>query len=322
MNLFPKIKKAWDVRKDYVKKNNLECFRLINGSGDEFPGLVVDYYVGAFQIIYKDPSVFKLQETLQQALKEVKFEISPSPENYFFEVKNFSLSDPGAAECFLGKQSNILSVQKKVIVENNLKFEIHLGEGLHTGLFLDQRENRNWIGSHAKNKRVLNLFSYTGSFSVAALAAGAREVVSVDLSKNYLDWLKRNVELNGLKVEAAPVWPRDVFDYLQFAHKKNEKFDLIILDPPTFSRHRKQVFSTEKDLKNLVSQTAHLLSPAGNLFLSINTLKLSRVDFEEEVKEALKETSFKILKKLPLPKDFKLSDSEEKNPYLKACWIG
>ncbi len=322
MNFFPKIQKAWEWRKDYVKKNNLDAFRLLNAAGDDCPGLLVDYYAGAFQIVYKEPSLFEFQSNLHEALLKINSEISDGREHYFFEVKNFALSDPGAAKCFAGKQSVILPIQKKALLENDLKYEIHLGEGLHTGLFLDQRENRQWIISQSEKKRVLNLFSYTGAFTVAALSGGASEVVSVDLSKNYLDWLKRNVELNGLKLSQAPVWPREVFDYLQFAQKKREKFDVIIVDPPTFSRHRKQVFSTEKDLKQLIAQILPLLSNTGKIFLSINTLKLNQKTFEEEVSEALQGGSLQILKKFALPRDFKLSETEKKNPYLKACWIG
>ena len=168
----------------------------------------------------------------------------------------------------------------------------------------------------------MNLFSYTGASTIAALKRGAEEVVSVDLSKNYLTWLKRNVAVNELDSKPTPIWARDAFDYLQFAEKKKDKFDLIIIDPPTFSRNGKRTFSTEKDLASLLEQSLPLLSSSGNLFICINTLKLNREDFHQQVNDVLKDSSFKILKSLSVPRDFKLTSAEEKNPYLKACWVG
>ncbi len=314
MNIFKKIQTAWDWRKAYVEKNKLEAFRLVNGTGDDLPGLMVDYYGGSFQVVFKDPIWISKKEELLRALREMSRVIDPKREIHFFEVENFSpqVGVPLAAPVHT----------KKIISEHEFKFETHLGEGLHTGLFLDQRENRKTIFFNSSDRRVLNLFSYTGAFTIAALKGGAKEVVSVDLSKNYLEWLKRNVELNGFDLRQSPVWARDVFDYLKLAQKKNEKFDLIIIDPPTFSRSGKNTFSTEKNLKALVSQALSLLRSQGNMFISVNTLKMDRRDFQLEVEKTLNGSTFQILKSLSVPRDFKLTPEEEKNPYLKACWVG
>lgn len=317
MSILKKIQTAWDWRKAYVEKNKLEAFRLVNGAGDDLQGLQVDYYAGAFHVIFKEASCFEWRKELLQDLSRISAQIDPARELRFFEVMNF-LPLP----TFSTREKGPGALLNKMIHEGEFKFEVHLGEGLHTGLFLDQRENRKTIYFNSKDRRVLNLFSYTGAFTLAALKGGAKEVVSVDLSKNYLEWLKQNVSLNEMDLKKTPVWTRDVFEYLKFASKKNEKFDLIIVDPPTFSRSSRGNFSTEKDMSSLLEESLSLLSPSGNLFFCINTLKISRELFIQKVSDVLQKTPYQILKSLSVPRDFKLTPAEEKNPYLKACWIG
>lgn len=317
MNILSKIKTAWEWRKADVEKNRLEAFRLVNGQGDECPGLIVDYYAGVFHIIYKDAFWPTESKELIRALREIAHLIDAKREILFFEVENLP-----AADKLPSLNPHRKEILTKTIQETDCRFEVQLSEALHTGLFLDQRESRRNIFFNSQDRRVLNLFSYTGAFSVVALKGGAKEVVSVDLSKNYLTWLQRNVALNGFALECAPIWVRDVFEYLKFARKKSEKFDLIILDPPTFSRSGKGSFSTDRNFDSLVSEAASLLSPQGNLFASVNTLKMNRDDFQAKVLRGLEKSDFKILKPLSVPRDFKLTAAEEKNPYLKACWIG
>jgi len=312
-----KISKAWEWRKAYVEKNKLEAFRLVNAAGDDLPGLIIDYYAGAFHIVFKEASCFEPRKELVQDLAKISSQIDPLREFCFFEVMNFS-----PLPTFAIREKGPGALLHKVIQEGKFKFEIHLGEGQHSGLFLDQRENRKIIYFHSQSRRVLNLFSYTGAFTIAALKGGAEEVVSVDLSKNYLEWLKRNVSLNEMDLKKTPVWTRDVFEYIKFAKKKNEKFDLIIVDPPTFSRSNRSNFSTERDMSSLLEEALSLLSSPGNLFFCINTLKISRELFNQKVSAVLQKTPYQILKHLSVPRDFKLTSSEEKNPYLKACWVG
>jgi 23S rRNA (cytosine1962-C5)-methyltransferase len=208
-----------------------------------------------------------------------------------------------------------------IIQEGELCFEIHLGEGIHTGLFLDQRKNRQVLGPLAKGKRVLNLFSYTGAFTVSTLKGGASEVVSVDLSKNYLSWLKRNVELNHLDDHRSRVFSADVFRFLKGAAHRKEFYDLIIVDPPTFSRGEKGTFSTEKNLEELVSGAAALVAPGGKIFVSVNTQGLNPAQFRHQVTSAVQPFGLKIKETFSMPEDFRLSPEEEKNPPLKTCLV-
>jgi 23S rRNA (cytosine1962-C5)-methyltransferase len=322
MSITDKIKIAWKNRENYVRRQELQAFRLVNGVGDGLAGLFVDFYAGDFLIVFKDPSWRNSKNNLQDSLRPIASVLSPPISPRFYWVENFSFpSSAFTAAPSLGEEGRGEGTTK-MIREGDCLFEIHLGGGLHSGLFLDQRENRKVIRALSKGKRVLNLFSYTGAFTVAALKGGAREVVSVDLSKNYLDWLQRNVERNGISLSQAAVRPMDVFLFLKEAKKKKELFDLIVLDPPTFSRGKKGTFSTEKDLTGLVTSSVGLLSPCGRLFVSVNTQKLTPPQFREKVLSGILSQGFKILEGFGLPPDFRLSPEEKKNPPLKSCLVG
>lgn len=203
---------------------------------------------------------------------------------------------------FLNRASNFHSLKPQSLVSTNL--------------YLDR--------SLAKGKRVLNLFSYTGAFTLAALQGGAQEVLSVDLSKNYLDWLRRNIQLNHFSLDQAPVHCREVSDYLKWAKKKSDRFDLIVLDPPTFSRGGKKnkSFSTHKNLSELIFDSASLLTQNGNLWVSINTQTLTPSQFQNLVQETLQSSGFQVLKTFTLPLDFRLSKGQKGTPHLKSCLVG
>lgn len=156
--------------------------------------------------------------------------------------------------------------------ENGLHYEFRQSQGLSPGLFLDQRENRHWVLEKSKAKKVLNLFAYTGGFSVAAAKGGAKEVVTVDLSKTFLEWSKKNFSLNELDPQASgyQFFLMDTFQFLSGTIKKKRQFDLIICDPPSFSRNGKEVFRIEKDLPELIDLCWQCLEPNGTLLFSCN----------------------------------------------------
>ncbi len=166
-----------------------------------------------------------------------------------------------------------------IVIENDLKFLIKLKERLDVGLFLDHRVSREIIRDYAKNKDVLNLFAYTGSFSVYCAAAGAKSTTTVDLSNNYCTWAQKNLELNGFNVnykergEGAQneIWNEDVFEFIQIAIETGSKYDIIILDPPSFSRNKSKVFNVQNDHVKLIKDIQeHILNPGGILFFSTN----------------------------------------------------
>ncbi len=160
-----------------------------------------------------------------------------------------------------------------VVRERALAFEINLYRYLDSGLFLDHRETRQRVGSEAAGKRFLNLFAYTGSFTVYARAGGARTSVTVDLSRTYLDWTRRNLALN--EYEESPLHrlvAADVLTFLRDATKRDERYDLIVLDPPSFSNSKRmqESFDVQRDHVELLRDTLTLLAPDGTLYFSTN----------------------------------------------------
>lgn len=159
-----------------------------------------------------------------------------------------------------------------VIEEYGLKFWVNMDAYLDTGLFLDHRNTRHQVREEAAGKRFLNLFSYTGSFSVYAAAGGAVQSETVDLSNTYLDWAGRNFALNGLDVARHQLVRADVFQYLTRAIAERKTFDLIVMDPPSFSNSKKMndVLDVQRDHAWLIEQAMHLLTPSGTLYFSSN----------------------------------------------------
>jgi 23S rRNA G2069 N7-methylase RlmK/C1962 C5-methylase RlmI len=175
-----------------------------------------------------------------------------------------------------------------IVSEDDARYEIRMEGERHPGLFLDHRPLRNFLRKNLRKKRVLNLFSYTGSLSIASAQSGADFVLSIDLSKKYTDWAKKNAEINGLATRMDFIYG-DVFEWLPRIAKKIERneiepFDTVIIDPPSFSRSKDgSVFSTEKDTVRLHKLCLPLLSNRALLISSINSVKIKRSQFVSEV---------------------------------------
>lgn len=201
--------------------------------------------------------------------------------SWFLQRRDNRGKNPNAAEFIL---SDELVPQRWTADEDGDKYTFRRDSGLSSGLFLDQRANRRWLKSSAKGKSVLNLFSYTGGFSVAAALGGARKVVTVDLSKNFIAWSKENFEANGLPTETTPAQEFefrafDAREYLKWAKKKGFTFDFVVCDPPSFSRSDNGVFRIEKDFENLLSGCLDVLEVGGTLLFSTNYELLKEEDF-------------------------------------------
>ncbi len=154
--------------------------------------------------------------------------------------------------------------------ENGIDFEFRSSTGQSPGLFLDQRENRQWLSEKASGKKILNLFAYTGGFSVVAAKAEAKEVVSVDASRSFLNWAKKNFELNKLDPAQYEFWESDVMLFLKGAIKKARKWDIVVCDPPSFGRSKEGAFKIDKDLSKLLDLCTQVLSPKGRILFSTN----------------------------------------------------
>jgi len=217
------------------------------------------------------------------------------------------------------------------ILENGIRYEMSFNEGYSVGLFLDQRDNRrrlltghiaaNFPQLSTLNSQLLNCFSYTCGFSVCAAKAGAR-VTSLDLSKKYLEWGKRNFVLNDLDAAAHDFIYGDTFDWLRRLAKKGRAFDTVVLDPPTFSQSKEHgTFRAEKDYGKLVTAALPVLKPGGVLLASTNAADWPPENFLAAVEAAVHAAKRKILQRhyVPQPPDFPISRAEP--AYLKTAWL-
>lgn len=201
--------------------------------------------------------------------------------------------------------------------ENGVTYELRTDSGLSPGLFLDQRENRLWVREHAQDRRVLNLFSYTSGFSVVSALAGAQEVCTVDVSQNFIDWSKRNFELNGLNPEQEnyEFWAQDSILFLKGTIRRKRKFGLIICDPPSFGRSKNGVFSISKNFDELLVNALYCLEKNGLLLFCTNYEKWTTGDIHLRLNKLKREFSFKILPAPTQGLDFELPDQE---PLMKS----
>jgi len=180
------------------------------------------------------------------------------------------------------------SPQRWLVSENGLRFEMRTDSGLSTGLFLDQRSNRKWLQEHSADCEVLNLFAYTGGFSVAAAAGGAQRVVTVDVSKNFIDWSRKNFEINQIPLEPHLFYAMDAREYVSYARRKGLQFDRVICDPPSFGRGKSGVFRIEKDLAPLLESTLGILAPHAQVLMSSNFEGWSQSEFVDVIESVLR----------------------------------
>lgn len=321
-----------DLRAALIDPEVTNAFRWINGAADLHPGLYLDQWANTFlaQTTHEKPN---LSEIITNSLKvdsPSTAEIPKSPSVYHkLLTKNINaaqdaqpqhLSGPAAPEPF-------------TILENGVRYEISFQQGYSVGLFLDQRENRrrllhNYVGPKfhlfdqgLRGREVLNTFAYTCGFSLCAALAGARST-SLDLSKKYLEWGKRNFHWNNIDPAAHDFIFGDLFDWAPRLVKKGRLFDLVLLDPPTFSRAKSGgTFQAEKNYGKLVASVLPLLRPGGILFASTNAQKLSPEKFLADVRAACATVGRKILQEqfIPQPPDFPIS--REEPAYLKTVWL-
>ncbi len=201
--------------------------------------------------------------------------------------------------------------------ENGVLYELRSDTGLSPGLFLDQRENRLWVQEHAPDRSVLNLFSYTSGFSLVSALAGAREVCTVDVSQNFIDWSKHNFELNGLNPEddKYEFWVNDCMLFLKGTIRRKRKFGMIICDPPSFGRSKNGVFSISKNFDELMINMMYCLEKNGLLLFCTNYEKWTSGDLHLRLEKLKREFSFKILPAPSQGLDFELPDQE---PLMKS----
>lgn len=241
--------------KPYLTKNKIEAYRLYHESTGPYP-IVID--------IYKDNAVIHIFERVpEDFIEELEAELKN-----LLAITDFFYKD--RTEKTAGTPLEKGPHKEITVQEYGHTFSLNLSDYLDTGLFLDHRETRRWIESQSKNKIVLNTFAYTGSFSIYAAAGGAKKTHSVDLSKTYCEWIKKNLALNGFPPEENWVYKMDTLEFFRYAKRKQLSFDIIIIDPPTFSKNKGANFSVRRDYPELINGALELLNPNGFIVFSNN----------------------------------------------------
>lgn len=304
--------KAREYRNTYFNDASTTAFRLFNGEGDGLGGFVADYYEGYAVLTWYNEGIYtyrqEVLESFQQAYPMIKG---------IYEKKRFISSAENTQSFISGERAP----EPLLVSENGVKYAVYLDDGNMTGIFLDQRHvRRTLMEEYAPGKTVLNLFSYTGAFSVAATMGGAAKTISVDVANRSLDSTKENFEINGLDASNHEIRVMDVFSYIQYALRHQLTFDVIVSDPPTFARTKKRTFSVEKDYQELIKQYIDLTPEEGVLILSANTWALSKEDFRQMIEAAFfeKNQAFTFEEEFGIPEDFPVLRQYPEGDYLKV----
>ncbi len=228
---------------------------------------------------YADFAVLQEYQDLGKDIKKLAKELLKKYKLTGIYLKKRYINDPKKTEILTELVAGKEAPDEIEVVENDLKFIVKLKERLDVGLFLDHRPSRELIKEECKGKDVLNLFAYTGSFSVYAAKGGSKTTTTVDLSNTYCEWTKRNFEANGMTANynhsnpesSNLIWKEDVFEFIKIAKETNEQYDIIVFDPPTFSRNKDSHFNVQEDHATLIKELQdNLLRRGGFIFFSTN----------------------------------------------------
>ncbi len=263
-----RLRKRHRHLKKWAKRENIRAFRVYDRDIPEFAFAVDLYDTAAVAQAFatrrrdlEDPSGGYLDEAAEAVAEGLEIPV----ESVFMKVRR---RQKGASqyERFARKR------EERWIEEYGLKYRVNLSDYLDTGLFLDHRPTRQWVRGAAGDRRVLNLFAYTGAFSVAAASGGARSVHTLDISNTYLDWARANLEANSTHATRLEFTRADALDWLSHPPSSNETYDLIILDPPSFSNSKRMndTLDIRRDHPALIRRTAARLAPGGELLFSTN----------------------------------------------------
>lgn len=303
------FRKAKEKRSAYYQDDLTTTYRLFNQEGDGFGGLTVDLYGDYAVFSWYNSYVYQIRQTISEAFRQVFPEVLGA-----YEKIRFKGLDYESAHVYGQEAPDFFTV-----LENGVLYQVFMNDGLMTGIFLDQHEVRgSLVDGLAMGKSLLNMFSYTAAFSVAAAMGGASQTTSVDLAKRSRELSQAHFQANGLSTDEHRFIVMDVFEYFKYAKRKNLTYDVIVLDPPSFARNKKQTFSVAKDYHKLISQSLEILNPGGIIIASTNAVNVSRQKFTEQIDKGFAGRSYQILNKYGLPADFAYNKKDESSNYLKV----
>ena len=303
------FRQAKEKRSAYYQDELTTAFRLFNQEGDGFGGLTVDLYGDYAVFSWYNSYVYQIRQIISEAFRQVFPEVLGT-----YEKIRFKGLDYESAHIYGQEAPDFFTV-----LENGVLYQVFMNDGLMTGIFLDQHEVRgSLVDGLAMGKSLLNMFSYTAAFSVAAAMGGASQTTSVDLAKRSRELSQAHFQANGISTDNHRFIVMDVFEYFKYAKRKGLTYDVIVLDPPSFARNKKQTFSVAKDYHKLISQSLEILNPGGIIIASTNAANVSRQKFTEQIDKGFAGRSYQILNKYGLPADFAYNKKDESSNYLKV----
>ena len=295
------------------------CYRLVHGEGDGLPGLIIDYYDGVCVLQAHSVGMFRAKGQICEALQKI----------YGESLKAVYDKSSGTAPFKAGLdlvdgylwQAPGFEAKEQAVLENGHKFLVNWTEGQKTGFFLDQRENRALVERYAQGRNVLNLFCYTGGFSVYALGGGAVHVDSVDSSAKAMAMVDSNVALNGFEASKHGSFCADAIDFL--AGIDDAKYDLIIVDPPAFAKHRGALKNALRAYQRLNARAIEKVAPGGFVFTFSCSQVVDKEDFALAVFSAAASTGrrVRILDRLNQPADHAVNIYHPEGEYLKGLLL-
>ncbi|GAB1452397.1 class I SAM-dependent rRNA methyltransferase [Draconibacterium sp.] len=308
-----KIEKAWNLRKSlgFANSSETNVFRLVHAEGDGMPGLIIDFYNGTAVIQMHTVGMFLVRDSIVKALKEVLGEKLKA----VYDKSEKSLpykAEVSSKDGYLFGESS-----ETEVAEHGLRFRVDWEEGQKTGFFIDQRENRKLVQQFAQNRDVLNMFCYTGGFSFYAMKGGARSVHSVDSSAKAIELTNQNVLLNFADDNRHEAFAADAFEFMRDI---KDKYDLIILDPPAFAKHRDAVSQALQAYKRINIRAFEQIRSGGIVFTFSCSQVVSKEKFREAVfsAAAISGRNVRILHQLSQPADHPVSIYHPEGEYLKG----
>jgi 23S rRNA (cytosine1962-C5)-methyltransferase len=312
-----RLERAVALRREHAALDGSTAYRLVNAEGDALPGITVDRYGDYLMVQLYSAAWRRYLKLLTQALQELL-----SPAGIYEKArpqKTRELEAESDTKKYGRRLTGMAAPEPLQVQENGITFQVSLEKGLNTGLFLDMRNNRRDLMARVEGKRFLNLFSYTGAFSVAAGVAGASLVTSVDASPGYMEVARGNFSLNRLNPKRHEFLVGDCFAVLEELARAKKSYDVILMDPPSFSTTAKSRFTTRGGTSDLVAAALKLLKDGGLLISSSNHQKVDLADYLKELRRGALQAghSLQVIQLNGQPEDFPYPVSFPEGRYLK-----
>lgn len=298
------------------------AFRWLHGENDDTPGLRLDVWGDELTLTLDAPGLLRVAGPILEQARRL-WPWSERPLAAIWQTWRPAQGEEQAVEraprgLVWGEDRG----EEVEVQELGLRYRVRPREGFDAGLYADMREVRAWMAPHWRGRRVLNTFAFTGAFTVSAAAHGAREVLSVDLAASVLERLAANLRLNGIDPDLHPRWDMDVFKALDRLRRKEERFDVVIADPPSFARGPDGPWSASRDFPRLVAACLRVLRPGGWLVAATNNGTVSPKSFQEQIQEGALRAGrrLRLLHQGSPPVDFPAALAFPESRYLK-CWV-